>query len=121
MGRDYLVHYNGWNTRYDEWINEARIAEKVTGPSKATRPQYAKVRVACYTLIIYRIAGKFGGLAVYVTTAKLKSAKISYSHNYICMAIPYRTTKFKFANILILGSTAEFNSRQYFRLYSRYT
>lgn len=42
-GRDYLVHYNGWNNRYDEWINEARIAEKVTGPSKATRPQY-KVR-----------------------------------------------------------------------------
>ena len=44
MGRDYLVHYNGWNNRYDEWINEERIAEKVTGPSKATRPQYAKVR-----------------------------------------------------------------------------
>ena len=44
MGRDYLVHYNGWNTRYDEWITEARIAEKVTGPSRATRPQYAKVR-----------------------------------------------------------------------------
>ena len=36
------------------------------------------------------------------------------------MAIPYRTTKFKSANILaiaILGSTAKFNSRQYFRLY----
>ena len=29
------------------------------------------------------IAGKFGGLAVYITTAKLKSAKISYSHVYI--------------------------------------
>ena len=36
------------------------------------------------------------------------------------MAIPYRTTKFKAANILaiaILGSTAKFNPRQYFRLY----
>ena len=36
------------------------------------------------------------------------------------MAIPYRTTKFKSANILaiaILGSTAKFNARQYFRLY----
>jgi hypothetical protein len=36
------------------------------------------------------------------------------------MAIPYRTAKFKSANILaiaILGSTAKFNSRQYFRLY----
>ena len=28
----------------------------------------------------YRIAGKFGCLAVYIITAKLKSAKISYSH-----------------------------------------
>ena len=36
------------------------------------------------------------------------------------MEIPYRTAKFKSANILaivILGSTAKFNSRQYFRLY----
>ena len=56
---------------------------------------------------------KFGGLAVYIITAKLKSAKISYSHiQCIRMAIPYRTAKFKFANILaiaILGSTAKFN------------
>ena len=37
------------------------------------------------------------------------------------MAIPYRNAKFKSANILaraILGSTAKFNSRQYFQLYS---
>ena len=36
------------------------------------------------------------------------------------MVIPYRTTKLKSANILgiaILGSTAKFNSRQYFWLY----
>ena len=36
------------------------------------------------------------------------------------MAIPYRTAKFKSANslaIAILGSTAKFNSRQYFWLY----
>ena len=62
---------------------------------------------------------KFGGLAVDVTTAKLKSAKISYSH-IIRMAILYRTAKSKSANILaivILGSTAKFNSHQYFRLY----
>ena len=26
---------------------------------------------------------KFGGLLVYITTAKLKSAKISYSHIYV--------------------------------------
>ena len=36
------------------------------------------------------------------------------------MTIPYRIAKFKSANILaiaILGSTAKFNSRQYFQLY----
>ena len=62
---------------------------------------------------------KFGGLAVYITSAKLKSAKISYLH-IICMAIPYRTDKFKSTNILaiaILGSNTKFNSHQYFRLY----
>ena len=71
-------------------------------------------------LLYYCIAGKFGGLAVYITTAKLKSAKISYSHIYIRMAILYRTAKFKSANILVTaiwGSTAKFNSRQYFQLY----
>ena len=39
------------------------------------------------------------------------------------MAIPYRTAKFKSADILpivILGSTAKFNSRQYFRLYGSF-
>ena len=39
---------------------------------------------------------------------------------YIHMAITYWTTKFKSTNILaigILGSTAKFNSRQYFQLY----
>ena len=61
---------------------------------------------------------KFSGLAVYSTTTKLKSAKISYSHRG--MAIPYRTAKYKSDNILtivILGPTAKFNSRQYFWLY----
>ena len=33
-------------------------------------------------IVAYRIAGKFGGLAVYniITVTKLKYAKISYSH-----------------------------------------
>ena len=51
---------------------------------------------------------------VYITTTKLKSALFAYKK--ICMAILYRTAKFKSANILaivILGSTAKFNSRQY--------
>ena len=58
---------------------------------------------------MYRIAGKFGGLAVYVTIAKLKSTKISYWHIYI-----WRSRQiYKSANILaiaILGSTTKFNS-----------
>ena len=62
---------------------------------------------------------KFGSLAVYIITAKLKSAK-NFLLAYIRMAILYRTAKFKSANILaiaILGSTAKFNSRQYFQLH----
>ena len=57
---------------------------------------------------IYRIAGKFGDLAVYITTAKLKSANLHIV--IIHMAILYRTAKFKSTNILaiaILGSTAK--------------
>ena len=74
----------------------------------------------------YCIAGKFGGelnfggLAVWSTTTKLKSANISYSHNYVRMVIPYQTSKFKSTNIFaiaILGPTAKFNSCQYFQLY----
>ena len=62
---------------------------------------------------------KFGGLAVCLATAKLKSTDISYLH-IIHMAIPYRTAKFKSANIFamgIWGPTAKFNSCQYSRLY----
>lgn len=29
----YLVHYTGWNTRYDEWIPLTRIADNLTGPA----------------------------------------------------------------------------------------
>ena len=72
--------------------------------------------LSSYTLYI---AGKFGGelnfgsLAVYIYyNRQIKLRQISYSHNYICMAIPYQTAKFNSANILaiaILGSTAKFN------------
>lgn len=41
---DYLVHYNGWNTRYDEWIDSSRIAGKLTGSQAGkTRPFHHKV------------------------------------------------------------------------------
>lgn len=33
----YLVHYTGWNTRYDEWIKPARIAENLSLTTKAKR------------------------------------------------------------------------------------
>ena len=38
----YLVHYNGWNSRYDEWIDSGRIAGKITGTSKP-RPHFNTV------------------------------------------------------------------------------
>ena len=67
----------------------------------------------------YRIARKFGGLTVCLCNRQIKIRQY-FLLAYIHMAIPYRTAKFKSANIfamVILGSTAKFNSRQYFRLY----
>ena len=64
---------------------------------------------------------KFGGLAVYITCNRQIKICQNFLLAYIRMAIRYRTTKFKSSNILaiaILGSTAKFNSRQYFQLYS---
>ena len=37
QGPIYLVHYTGWNTRYDEWINPNRIAENWSAATKAKR------------------------------------------------------------------------------------
>lgn len=36
-GPIYLVHYTGWNTRYDEWIQPQRIAENLSAYTKAKR------------------------------------------------------------------------------------
>lgn len=36
-GPIYLVHYTGWNTRYDEWIQPQRIAENLSATTKAKR------------------------------------------------------------------------------------
>lgn len=30
--KKYYVHYKGWNSRYDEWIDITRIALKSKGP-----------------------------------------------------------------------------------------
>ena len=59
---------------------------------------------------------QFGGL-YYNRQIKIRQ---NFLLAYIRMAIPYRTAKFKSANILLIaiwGSTAKFNARQYFRLY----
>ena len=57
-------------------ISEIRFYMYILTPELSIKIEY-------YAANAYRISGKFGGLAVYVTTAKLKSAKISYSHIYI--------------------------------------
>ncbi|XP_055678656.1 AT-rich interactive domain-containing protein 4B [Lutzomyia longipalpis] len=33
----YLVHYTGWNTRYDEWVPKDRIVENLTNKQKRTK------------------------------------------------------------------------------------
>uniref|UniRef100_A0A336LQS4 CSON012988 protein n=1 Tax=Culicoides sonorensis TaxID=179676 RepID=A0A336LQS4_CULSO len=33
----YLVHYTGWNTRYDEWVRRDRIAENLTNTKQAKK------------------------------------------------------------------------------------
>ncbi|XP_065882485.1 AT-rich interactive domain-containing protein 4A-like isoform X2 [Dysidea avara] len=41
--REYYVHYSGWNTRYDEWVPEERIAARITmGNNERIRPSTAK-------------------------------------------------------------------------------
>ncbi|KAG5900579.1 AT-rich interactive domain-containing protein 4B [Gonioctena quinquepunctata] len=37
VGQVYLVHYTGWNNRYDEWIQPQRIAENLSATTKAKR------------------------------------------------------------------------------------
>ena len=74
---------------------------------------------------IYCIAGKSGSLAVCLCIRQIKIRQyFLFAYMYIIpMAIPYQTAKFKYANIIamvILGPTAKFNSRQYFRLYGMY-
>ena len=72
--------------------------------------------MGCLLLLPYsRKIWRFGGL-YYNRQIKIRQNVLLA---YIRMAIPYRTAKFKSANILaiaILGSTAKFNARQYFWL-----
>ena len=53
-------------------------------------------------MTVYRIARKFGGLAVLGETAKLKIRQILYCV-HVCMAILFQTAKFKSANTQFEG------------------
>uniref|UniRef100_A0A8D8QB75 AT-rich interactive domain-containing protein 4B n=1 Tax=Cacopsylla melanoneura TaxID=428564 RepID=A0A8D8QB75_9HEMI len=45
--REYLVHYTGWNTRYDEWIRRNRIAENLSWtPARSSKRIGSKVEAA---------------------------------------------------------------------------
>ena len=62
---------------------------------------------------------KFGVLAIYSSNCQIKICQ-NFLFAYIHMVIPYRTTKFKSANMFAMAiwdPTTKFNSRQYFRLY----
>lgn len=39
----YLVHYTGWNTRYDEWVRKERIAENITNTKSIKKLRGGKV------------------------------------------------------------------------------
>ena len=70
------------------------------------------------------MAGKFGGelnLAVWQSIFATTKLNLPIFHTcHICMAMPYRTAKFKSTNtfaMAIWGPTTKFNSRQDFQLY----
>ncbi|XP_019870639.2 AT-rich interactive domain-containing protein 4B isoform X2 [Aethina tumida] len=64
-GTIYLVHYTGWNTRYDEWIAPGRIAENLSASSKAKRLKQghtpsSKASTASSTNSSHKVAAKRG-------------------------------------------------------------
>lgn len=59
-GPIYLVHYTGWNTRYDEWIQPQRIAENLSAATKAKRlkqnamastSKVKRILFCCYSIV----------------------------------------------------------------------
>lgn len=62
-GLMYMVHYTGWNTRYDEWIGPSRIAEnkssnkakrlkQTSAPSSSTNNAKTKVKIMLKKTIV---------------------------------------------------------------------
>ncbi|XP_018568541.1 AT-rich interactive domain-containing protein 4B isoform X2 [Anoplophora glabripennis] len=59
-GLVYLVHYTGWNTRYDEWIQPQRVAENLSAATKAKRLKQSNASNAATKLGSAKNAGKRG-------------------------------------------------------------
>ena len=78
-------------------------------------PVLLHYRCSALLHVAYRIARKFGGLAVCLQTTKLSARNFFM---YSSMATLYQTAKFKSHQCVFWGSTAKFISRQYFPLYS---
>ena len=117
---------------YENLTRQAELEESLTSSCKGTRrdstlrrgrPHSQPLPLASHSsplphsLVPYsRKIWQFGGL-YYNHQIKIHQ---NFLLTYIRMAIPYRTAKFKSVNILaivIWGSTAKFNSHQYFWLY----
>ena len=67
---------------------------------------WSRYKLTCFVYpintleVAYRIAGKFGGLAVCLCNRQIKIRQ-NFLLAYIRMVIPYRTAKSKFANIFV--------------------
>ncbi|XP_060528057.1 AT-rich interactive domain-containing protein 4B-like isoform X2 [Cylas formicarius] len=49
-GTIYLVHYTGWNTRYDEWIPTTRVAENLSANTKAKKSKSCTPSISSKTI-----------------------------------------------------------------------
>jgi len=57
----YLVHYTGWNTRYDEWIKRGRIADNLSWtPSRAKRLRHQQAQAQLKVTLHCHFCNKHG-------------------------------------------------------------
>ena len=71
----------------------------------------------CTTTCTYRIAGKFGGLAVYLNNRQIKIRQNFLLAYYYTCGDPVPNRQINTFAMAIWDPTAKFNSRKYFRLY----
>ena len=43
-GPEWLVHYAGWNNRYDEWVRREQIVEVIQRGNSKTAPSISQIR-----------------------------------------------------------------------------